>query len=133
MRVAIAPRYSDYDMQGHVNNAVYLTYFEVARHQAWLALTGQAEDFPFIIHQAFVRYVSQAKWGEPLAVDIRVKEVRTKAWVWGYRMVDTRDERLVAEGETVQVMFDYSAERPMPIPEGLAAVLRQDAAVTGTR
>lgn len=116
MRVLIDSRYSDYDTRGHVNNAVYLTYFEIGRHHAWQSITGLANDFPFIMLESSVRYVSQAKWGVPLAMDITVAEVRTKAWVWTYRIVDSRDERLVAEGRTVQVMFDYDAQRSVPIP-----------------
>jgi len=125
VRVLIDPRYSDYDTRGHVNNAVYLTYFEIGRHHAWRALTGLGDDFPFIMLESFVRYVSQAKWGMPLAMDITVAEVRTKAWVWTYRIVDSRDERLVAEGRTVQVMFDYDAQRSVPIPGHIRERLRR--------
>jgi acyl-CoA thioester hydrolase len=130
MRIPLEPRYNDYDTRGHINNATYLTYFEVARHHAWQALTGLTEDFPFIMLEASVRYLSQAKWNDPLAIEIRVAEVRTKAWVWAYRIVDPRDERLVAEGRTVQVMFDYAAQRPVPIPAAIAARLRDDASPT---
>ena len=72
-----------------------------------------------------MRYVSQAKWGVPLAMDVIVAEVRTKAWVWTYRIVDSRDERLVAEGRTVQVMFDYEAQRSVPIPPEIRERLRR--------
>ena len=125
MRVLIDPRYSDYDTRGHLNNAVYLTYFEIGRHHAWPALTGLAGDYPFIMLESSVRYVSQAKWGVLLAMDITVAEVRTKAWVWTYRIVDSRDERLVAEGRTVQVMFDYEAQRSVPIPPEIRERLRR--------
>jgi acyl-CoA thioester hydrolase len=123
VRVPIDPRYSDYDTRGHVNNAVYLTYFEVGRHHAWRTLTGLTDDFPFIMMEASVRYVSQAKWGDPLTIDITVAEIRTKAWVWSYRITDPRDERLVAEGRTVQVMFDYEAQHSIPIPDHIRARL----------
>jgi acyl-CoA thioester hydrolase len=117
MRVRLDLRYTDYDSRGHVNNAVFLTYFEIARHRAWRVLTGLTADFPFIVLEAAVRYHSQARFGDRLAVDIAVTEVRTKAWVWSYRVIETRDERLVAEGHTVQVMFDYDAQRTIPIPD----------------
>ena len=124
MRIRIAPRYNDYDSRGHVNNAVFFTYFEVARHRAWRVLTGLRADFPFIVLEAYIRYWSQAKFGDPLAVDITTTEVRTKAWVWSYRIVDTRDERLVAEGRTVQVMFDYGKQQTVPIPDFVKLNLR---------
>jgi acyl-CoA thioester hydrolase len=123
VRVPIEPRFADYDLQGHVNNSIYLTYFEIARHRAWRSLCGEASSFPFIIAEAQVRYVSQARLGDPLAVDITTAEVRNKAWVWSYRVVDTRDERLVAEGRTVQVMYDYAEQRTIPIPEHLKPIL----------
>ena len=39
--------------------------------------------------------------------------------MWRYRVLDARDDRLVAEGETVQVMYDYAAGRTVPIPAGM--------------
>lgn len=125
MRVVLETRYSDYDIRGHVNNATFLTYFEMARRHVWDAFAGLTADFNFIIHEAHIRYVSQAKLGDPLAIDVTTTEIRTKAWVWSYRVVDTRDERLVAEGSTVQVMYDYEAQRSMPIPEALRPMLRE--------
>jgi acyl-CoA thioester hydrolase len=126
VRFPLETRYSDYDLRGHVNNAVYLTYFEMARHHAWVALTSSTDDFSFIMFEAQVRYVSQAKWGDALAVEITVTEMRTKSWVWAYRIVDARDERLVAEGRTVQVMFDYDTQRTMAIPDDIRAALRRE-------
>jgi acyl-CoA thioester hydrolase len=119
MRLPLATRYADYDTKGHVNNAVYLTFFEMARHRAWVdALDGDA-DFPFIVAEATVRYLSQAMIGEPLDIEICTSEIRTKAWVWSYVIRASRDERVVAEGKTVQVMFDYANRRTIPIPEDL--------------
>jgi acyl-CoA thioester hydrolase len=126
MRFPLATRYIDYDTKGHVNNAVYLTYFEMARERAWLEVLDGDPDFPFILAEASVRYVSPAMIGEDLDIEIRTTEIRTKAWVWSYTIRATRDDRVVAEGRTVQVMFDYTAARSIPIPEplraGLAAV-----------
>ena len=119
MRFQLETRYADYDTKGHVNNAVYLTYFEIARARAWLDVVGGPVDFPFVVAEATVRYASEAMIGEPLDVEISTAEVRTKAWVWRYRILDRRDERLVAEGSTVQVMFDYEARRSVAIPEDL--------------
>jgi acyl-CoA thioester hydrolase len=125
MRFSLQTRFNDYDSKGHVNNAVYLTYFELGRVQAWLAAGGEV-DGDFIPAEAKISYKSPALMGDPLDLEVTTSEIRTKAWVWRYRILDPRDERLVAEGETVQVMFDYEARRTVPIPpairEGLARV-----------
>lgn len=125
MRFSLQTRFNDYDSKGHVNNAVYLTYFELGRVKAWLAAGGE-EDGDFILAEAKISYRSPALMGDPLDLEVTTADIRTKAWVWRYRILDPRDERLVAEGETVQVMFDYAARRTVPIPpairEGLERV-----------
>jgi len=123
MRFPLEPRYPDYDTKGHVNNAVYLTYFEIARAKLWIEAMHEDLDFPYVVAEATVRYVSPALVGDPLAIEVVTAEVRTKAWVWSYRIVDPRDERLVAEGRTVQVMYDYDRRESVPIPDALRAKL----------
>ena len=123
MRFDLETRYNDYDTAGHVNNAVYLTYFEVARMKAWSAMVGARRDVAFVIAEASVRYVSRAQLGEPLAIDVRTAEVRDKAWVWSYRILDSRDGRLVADGRTVQVMFDFATGSAVPIPPEIRSKL----------
>ena len=116
-RYPVATRYADYDTKAPVNPAVDLTYFAGARERAGLEVVGGSPDFPFILAEATVRYVSEAKIGEPLVIEITTSEVRNKAGVWRYRLLDARDDRLVAEGSTVQVMYDYERGATVPIPE----------------
>jgi acyl-CoA thioester hydrolase len=122
MRVPIQLRYSDYDERGHVNNAVYLTYLELGRMEAWRAL-GEGHEPSFVVAEARVSYRSPAMLGDPLAVDVEVGEIRNKAWTWKYRVVDPRDDRLVAEGETTQVMYDFGSRSSVAIPDVLRAAL----------
>ena len=123
MRLPLHTRYSDYDSKGHVNNAAYLTYFEIARAALWVDVLGGSADFPFVVAAAAVRYASPARLGEPLDVEIEAGEVRTKAWVWRYRVRERTTGRLIAEGETTQVMYDYAAGASVAIPERLRAQL----------
>jgi acyl-CoA thioester hydrolase len=123
VRFRLETRYADYDTKGHINNAVYLTYFEIARAKAWLDAVGGSAEAPFIIAEATVRYVRPATIGVPLDIEVATTEVRTKAWVWRYRIVDARDNALVAEGQTVQVMYDYTEARSVEIPADVRAGL----------
>ena len=123
MKFPLATRYNDYDTKGHVNNAVFLTYFEMARERAWREGLQGNDDFPFILAEASVQYRSEAMIGQALEIEITTTEVRTKAWVWSYVIRDAGDGRVVAEGKTVQVAYDYEAHRTIPIPPGIAARL----------
>jgi acyl-CoA thioester hydrolase len=129
LRFPVVTRYSDYDAKGHVNNAVYFTYFESARVDALRAalsrtMTGRdAADPPLIVAEARIKYVSPAQIGEPLEIEISLAEIRTKGFSFHYRIVEARNDRLVAEGDTVQVAYDYAAGRSMPIPAEIRAGL----------
>lgn len=133
LRFPLATRYSDYDTKGHVNNAMYLTYFEWVRVRAWQDVAAAAgidrvdiADPPLIVAEARVKYVSPANIGVPLAIEISVKEIRTKGFSFAYRIVASEEnDRLVAEGETVQVAYDYSAGRTMLIPPAMRKALEE--------
>ena len=123
MRIPLETRYNDYDTKGHVNNAVYLTFFEMARVRAWRDVLGGSPDAPFILAEATVRFLRPAHIGIPLGVEVVTHEVRTKAWVWRYRVYDQRDDSTIAEGSTVQVMYDYDKGASVPIPDAIRARL----------
>ena len=124
MRFPLDTRYTDYDTAGHVNNAVYLTYFEIARGRVCAEVLELGGALPFVLAAASVRYATPAVPGEALEIEIEAGEVRTKAWVWRYRVTERASGRLVAEGETTQVMYDYAAGASVPIPPALRDRLR---------
>ena len=128
MRFPLVTRYPDYDTKGHVNNAVYLTYFEAAKHMLWRDVWKRNPDPPFVVAEATVRFASSAMLGDPLQIDITTDRVGTKSWIWRFRITDARDERLVAEGHTVQVMYDYTSRQSMPIPDDVRALLESNKA-----
>ena len=122
----IVVRYRDCDPLGHVNNAVYLTYFEIGRVEFFRQVMGvtvaRAEDWPFILAEATVTYRSPARFDERLRLTIGVESVGTKSWIFGYRLTGS-DGREVATGRTVQVAYDYAAAKTVPLPEELRAKL----------
>ena len=129
----IEVRFRDTDAMGHVNNAVYLTYFESARAGYYRAVTGRvfeaATDNPhsIILAHARVDYRSPAFFGETLIVECRTTWVSRSSFALEYR-VSTGESprgsgRAVADGETIQVIFDYAAGRPTRMPPDLFAQL----------
>ncbi len=122
----ILVRYRDCDPLGHVNNAVYLTYFEMGRVEFWRTVMGtacdRAEDWPFILAEATVTYRSPARFDERLRLTVGVESIGGKSWVFGYRLLGA-DGREVATGRTVQVAYDYAAQKTMPLPDAIRAKL----------
>ena len=130
-RHPIEVRYVDTDALGHVNNAVYLSYFEAARAGYYEAVVGapfgtgeEAEQTTFLIAEAHIRYRTPAFFGERLVTECRVAWMSRSAFGLDYRVVSEGGRlgpaRLVADGETVQVMYDLAAERVGRVPADLA-------------
>jgi acyl-CoA thioester hydrolase len=126
----IEVRFRDTDALGHVNNAVYLSYFEVARAGFYEALTGapfntgpDAARFTFLIAEARVHYRTPALFGERLLADARISWAGRSTFGIEYRVraesSSLGSARLVADGETVQVMFDIRTARVSRLPADL--------------
>jgi acyl-CoA thioester hydrolase len=109
-------RFRDCDAMGHVNHAVYFTYFEQCRLTCWRERTGSPHPHTrVIIARAECDYRSQAVFGDELDVRMTIGEVGRSSFVLKYRIEQVKDGQVVAEGATVMVAFDYEAARSMPL------------------
>ena len=115
----IEVRFRDCDPLGHVNNAVYLTYLEQARLFYWRSLWnfGELRDSTpgVILARAEIDYRMTARYGQHLEVRIDLAAVGRTSFTYDYEILD-EDGRTVASARTVQVMYDYSTAKPVPIP-----------------
>ena len=78
----IEVRFRDLDALGHVNNAVYLTYFEIARLHYWKKLFG-SEAFSrhgFVVVRAECNYRSSGACGR-IAPSVREKFLNSRSRV----------------------------------------------------
>jgi len=109
--------FRDLDGLGHVNNAVYLSYVESARLAYMQEVLGPLElEELGIVADVKISFRSPASLGETLEVGHRVSRVGETSLVFDFE-VRGGDGRLVAEGSTVHVAFDYGLRRPVPVPE----------------
>lgn len=109
--------FRDLDGLGHVNNAVYLSYVESARLAYLQEVLGPLElEELGIVADVKISFRSPAALGETLEVSHRVSRVGETSLVFDFE-IRGGDGRLVAEGTTVHVAFDYGVRRPVPVPE----------------
>ena len=109
--------FRDLDGLGHVNNAVYLSYVESARLAYMQEVLGPLElEELGIVADVKISFRSPAALGETLEVGHRVSRVGETSLVFDFE-IRGGDGRLVAEGSTVHVAFDYGVRRPVPVPE----------------
>lgn len=125
-RHEVVVTWRDLDAAGHVNNAVYLTYFETARTTAYLEMRGGkgAAELDIILARSTIDYRSAASLLDTLIVEMRPGRVGETSFALLYRVVEKTSGRLVCEGESVQVCYDYTAQKKKPIPPEVRAALR---------
>jgi acyl-CoA thioester hydrolase len=117
----IRPRFRDTDAMGHINNAVYVTYLEVARQVYWETL-DHVDDYrrvPFILAHVTIDFRSEALVKEALEIGIRCEWIGGRSFAYAYQIWEPASERLVVEATTVQVCYDYATKISMPMPEEL--------------
>lgn len=121
----IVPRFRDTDAMGHINNAVYVTYLEVARQAYWRTLDAQSDyrRVPFILAHVTIDFRSEALVNEALEVGITCDEIGGKSFRFRYEIREQMSRRLVVEARTVQVCYVYETKRTMPVPDPLRAQL----------
>jgi acyl-CoA thioester hydrolase len=114
-------RFADTDALGHVNNAHYLSFLEVARIDYLRQVYGRVkvEDFGVIIARVEIDYKSPAFHHETLRVGCRVIEIGGASVRMEYRIEDKASGRHVADAQSVMVTFDYALGRPVRVPEDM--------------
>lgn len=110
-------RYADTDRQGHINNAVFSTFFETGRveliHRLRQVAADSAKDF--VIAQITIEYLKELLWPGEVEVGSRVIRVGTSSI--------TIEQLLVAEGlvharaESVMVLTDTTTRRSTPLDD----------------
>lgn len=125
---AVQATLRDTDGLGHVNNAVHLTWFEEAR-TSWIVerrrLT-RIEQVDFVLASATIHWRAPVYFHEVVTISLAPTRVGTKSWDLAYEGRARDDGRLVVEGTSTQVQFDFAARISVPIPDGWRRLLEAD-------
>lgn len=119
----IQVRWRDLDAFGHVNNATFASYLEMARTEAWTALFGgrDALEIPFFVKRLEIDYRRPISLDDEVRVWLRVGETRGASFTFEY-LVEAGGE-VAAEAVTRLACVDKTTGRPVPIEAGVRAIL----------
>jgi acyl-CoA thioester hydrolase len=124
--MVIPIRWGDMDAMGHVNNTVYFRYFETIRID-WLQAVGGPPDpqgiGPVIVN-AFCNFIKQLEFpGDILAKHYVANPGRSSFDT--YMTLERTDQPGVihAEGGAKTVWVDFKAQKSVPLPEWLRALV----------
>ncbi len=106
---------------GHVNNAVFVTYFEMGRVALFEALyrTRRFEELDFIMARVEVDFLRPVRLHDRVELGLRVASLGTTSFTLEYLLAAGGEA--AARGRSVQVFYDYAQGAKKPVPERFRA------------
>jgi acyl-CoA thioester hydrolase len=116
--------YGDLDAMRHVNNVVFARWFETARLGCLAEIApgidvADAGRHGLILASIAINYRAPVGFGEEVVVEVRPAEVGRTSFRLDYDVASRTEDRVVADGHTVSVTYDYVDERPIDVPAEL--------------
>ncbi len=117
-RFQIQTRYSDMDMLGHANNAIYLTYLELARLEYFREVTSQQrEEVALVLAHASMDFKRPILPQDTPVVYLRTTRLGNSSLTMDNIITDLSGDKLFFTATTVMVAIDTSIGRSMPLPD----------------
>jgi thioesterase III len=120
----IVVRWTELDVNGHVNNVKYLEYLEWGRHE-WCDRHGFTYDHLknlgaiAVVVNVNLNYRHPCRQGDRLRIVTWPRDRGHTSFGFAHR-IDKADGTAAAEGVITLVTVDPETRRPVPLPEGFA-------------
>ncbi len=105
------------DIQGHVNNVVYLQWVQDIAEAHWLAKSSAEfnEDHFWVVRNHFIEYKGQAFSGDLLTLRTFVEQ---NEGVKSVRVVEIlKDNKLITRARSEWVLINKGSNRPVRVPK----------------
>lgn len=121
--VEIPTRWADQDSLGHVNNAIYYTYFDTLvatfLHDSG-ALDARRGEVVAVVVETLCRHHAPAFFPDRLSAGLRISHIGTTSVRYEIGIFRPGEETACAAGHFVHVHVDAATQRQTrPIPPGL--------------
>jgi acyl-CoA thioester hydrolase len=126
--LAIQATLRDTDALGHVNNAVYVNWFEEVRTSYVCSRRGlkTMTEVDFILASTTIHFRSPVYMLEMITMRCAPVRIGRSSWDLAYEGRALEGGRLVVEGVSTQVQYDYAVRAKAPIPATWRALLTAD-------
>ncbi len=122
LTIQLPVTWGEMDAFSHVNNTVYLRWFESARI-AYFERTGvldkmKSDGIGPILARSAIDYRKPVVYPDQISVSIRVREIGNTSFTLVYQITSrAQADAVVAEGESVVVMVNYRNGEKAPLSE----------------
>ena len=124
----IATRWMDNDAYGHINNVVYLSWFDTVVNEYLIrsdALDPQGGDVIGFVVETQCRYLTPLSFPESIDAALRVRRIGTSSVRYEIAIFADNDDRARAQGHFVHVYVDRATRRPVALPPALRNALQR--------
>lgn len=124
-------RWGDLDPLGHVNNAVFVTYFEIGRSLYMPSASAKWDWYQhmFLIGDIQAKFLQELKISDPQPeVWVKTSKIGTKSFVLDYGVTSTNASGEItvhALGSSTQIMFDTKQKKTIEIQDWLRKDLKK--------
>ncbi len=118
-KTSIPIRFADIDAFGHVNNAIYLTYFEIARSVYWKEIIKwDWNQMGIIVRRSEIEYLKPIRLDDEVYAYVRTSRIGHSSFDVEYILVKKVNgkEEMCTKGLTGCVSYDYMLNKSAPIP-----------------
>jgi acyl-CoA thioester hydrolase len=119
-KTTIETRFADFDMMGHVNNATYFTFMEIARAKYWKqAVQWDWKKTGVVIAHASLEYIIPVFPDDKISMYVRTSRIGKSSFDLEYLLIKMQngEEVVCSKGKTVCVAFDYLSKTSVVIPD----------------
>ena len=122
-------QWGDLDAYGHVNNLVYLKWFEAARAvyaaRVGVEVVRQQQGIGAVVAALSCKYLRQLSYPGHIFAGVRATRVSLGSITLEFRIVDGQLGVPVAEGTCDAVLYDYATNEPVPIPDPIRSAVEE--------
>jgi acyl-CoA thioester hydrolase len=127
--VPLPIQWGDQDAFGHVNGVMYFRWFETARveylHLGGLGHLMDRHGVGPILAAIHCNYRRQLKHPDSILVTASIAEVGRTSMKMRHLIYSQTQQVVAAEGESTVVMFDYTAQKPVRVPDDVRQLIEQ--------
>lgn len=120
--VQIQIRFADIDSMGHVNNAVYLSYFEFTRVYYFNEILGKNWDWEskgIILAHTELSFIKPIELNDEAFIEMEIGNIGTKSFTFHYTI--RVDGEPTTKGSSTLVAFNTKLQESIAIPSEMKA------------
>jgi acyl-CoA thioester hydrolase len=118
--IEVPVQWGDQDAFGHVNNTIFLRWFESARiaycRRVGLSAPRDGAGVGPILAAISCNYRRQVTFPDTVRIGSRIARIGRTSLVMEHAILGEESGALVADGSSTIVVFDYEAQTPTPVP-----------------